>query len=200
VPLVAEQRQVAAGFQVPDIVDWTILPASIIAAAWTDPGFRDELLREPTRVLRERISRWPNDKTFVVSVDMDTVRHFPLPARKAALRDLSPGSVLALLRHELGDDDSFEFQLPPRVIAAAWFEDEIRAALFADGAAALRELGYEPPARQVVVLENTYYTYHLALPVCPSATDELDFEQLRAELIQRFGQPSTKCCASGTCD
>jgi hypothetical protein len=100
----------------------------------------------------------------------------------------------------LGDDDSFEFHLPPSVIAAALADEAVRDELLRDAPAALRALGYEPPAERVVVLQNARHTYHLVLPRNPSRVEELNFDALHASLRERFGVNSTKCCASGTCD
>jgi hypothetical protein len=102
-------ESIQKGFQIPDVMDWTILPASITAQAWTDPKFRDELLEDPTTVLRQRIKRWPTDKNFSLKVDSELKRFFVLPVRRAAFRELSSTGLRALLSHELGDDDSFEF-------------------------------------------------------------------------------------------
>jgi hypothetical protein len=180
-------------------MDWTILPASITAQAWTDPEFRAELIADPTAVLRQRINRWPRDKTFSLQADSELKRFFVLPVRKRAFEDLSHAGLYALLRHELGEDDSFEFHLPPATIAAALADDALKNDLLRDGAATLQSLGYEPPAPRVVVLDNSPRAYHLVLPRNPSRVEDLDFDELYASLRERFGVSTTKCCASGTC-
>jgi hypothetical protein len=197
-PSLASQP-VQTGFQIPDVMDWTILPASITAQAWTDPEFRGELLADPTATLRQRIKRWPRDKTFSLDADSELKRFFVLPVRKRAFEGLSRAGLYALLRHELGDDDSFEFHLPPAVIAAALADDALKNDLLRDGAATLQSLGYEPRAPLIVVLENSPSHYHLVLPCNPSRVEDLDFDALHASLRERFGANTTRCCASGTC-
>ena len=195
---VAERQETV--FEVPSIVDWTLLPASCVALAWTDESFRSRLIENPTRVLQERVARWPRDKTFVVVEDTPRVRHFVLPARKRSLDGSSRSDVLETLMTELGDDRTLEFHLPAEAIANAFFDPAFKDELFRNPVGVLRSLGLEPPAEDVVVLENSEYTYHLVLPTNPAHPEDLSFEALDAILREKFGQGTTKCCASGTCD
>lgn len=193
------QSKTETRFEVPEIMDWTILPASVTAAAWTDPEVRALLLTEPTSLLRERISRWPDDKTFCVAVDSAEVKFFALPARKKHLAQLSRESLLEILARETEKDDSLEHWLPSDVIADALSDDEFKSELIRDPGKVLKDRGYSPPSRQIIVLENSESTYHLVLTENPSRQDELDLKDLEATLIEKYGVETTKCCASGTC-
>lgn len=193
------QSKSKIGFEVPEVMDWTILPASVTAAAWTDPEVRALLLDDPTSLLRERISRWPHDKTFCVAVDSAEVKFFALPARKKHLGQMSKDDLLEILARETDNDDSLENWLPSDVIADALTDDEFRSELIQNPGKVLKDRGYSPPARQIIVLENSESTYHLVLTENPSRQDELDLKSLEASLIEKFGVETTKCCASGTC-
>ncbi len=193
------QSETETRFEVPEIMDWTILPASVTAAAWTDPEVRALLLTDPTSLLRERISRWPDNKTFCVAVDSAEIKFFALPARKKHLAQLSRESLLEILSREMHDDDSLECWLPSDVIADSLSDDDFKAELIRNPGKVLESRGYSPPARQIVVLENSEFTYHLVLTESPSRQDELDLKSLEATLIEKYGVNTTRCCASGTC-
>jgi hypothetical protein len=194
------QSETEIRFEVPEIMDWTILPASVTASAWTDPEVRALLLSDATTLLRERVSRWPSDKTFCVAVDSAEVKFFPLPARKSRTAAYSREALREILTRETGDDDSLEHWLPSDVIADALSDDEFKRELIGNPGEVLRSRGYSPPARQIVVLENSESTYHLVLPENPSRQEDLDHSALEATLVAKFGVETTKCCASGTCD
>jgi hypothetical protein len=194
------QSDTKVRFESPEIMDWTILPASVTASAWTDPEVRALLLSDATTLLRERISRWPKDKTFCVAVDSAEVKFFPLPARKKHLAGHSRDALMAVLSRETADDDSLEHWLPSDVIADAMSDEDFKAELVSAPGQVLRSRGYAPPSRQIIVLENSESTYHLVLPENPSRQTDLDLSALEASLIEKFGMNTTKCCASGTCD
>jgi hypothetical protein len=106
-------------FEVPEIMDWTILPASVTAAAWTDPEVRALLLDDPTTLLRERISNWPKDKSFCVAVDSAEVKFFVLPALKPHLQSQPREMLKEILSRETEDDNSLEHWLPGDLIASS---------------------------------------------------------------------------------
>lgn len=194
------QSDAVTRFEIPLIMDWTILPASVTAAAWTDPEVRALLLSDPTTLLRERIARLPTDKTFCVAANSVEVTYFVLPARKRGLKRKSRDELLAILTRETGNDDSLEHWLPADVMADALVDPDFKAKLVRDPSAVLRERGYQPPRRKSVVLENSESTYHLVLPENPSRQEDLDFAALDSMLREKYGAGTTKCCASGTCD
>lgn len=174
----------------PAIMDWTVLPAGVIAQAWTDADFRARLLKDPTRVLHERLPRRAEGKTFVVCEDADQVKYYALPQLAPELVDAGRDELMALLDHEMGDHNEADDEwLPKPVIADALLDPGFRARLLADAAGVLRERGYTLPAERVVVLENTRSTFHLVLPRSPSAQDELDFDALERTLQERFTVP-----------
>lgn len=186
-------------FEVPEVMDWTILPAGVTAAAWTDPEVRALLLSDPTTLLRERVTRWPDDKTFCVAVDSAEVKFFALPARKKHLTSLSREALLEILHREMEGDTTLEHWLPSDVIADALSDQKFKDELIRDPANVLKERGYSPPARQIIVLENSESTYHLVLTENPSRQSDLDLRSLEESLVEKYGVNTTKCCASGTC-
>jgi hypothetical protein len=181
-------------------MDWTILPASVTAAAWTDPEIRALLLSDPTTLLNERIAGWPDDRSFCVVADSAEVKYFVLPTRKQELASHSRDSLLEILVREMGEDDTLEDWLPSDVIADALADRVFKTELIRDPAAILRERGYKTPQRTIIVLENSEFTYHLVLPENPSRQGDLDSSSLEGQLRERYGVNTTKCCASGTCD
>lgn len=194
------QSQALTRFEIPQIMDWTILPASVTAAAWTDPEIRALLLSDATTLLNERIAGWPNDRSFCVVADSAEVKYFVLPALKQDLASHSRDSLLEILAREMGEDDTLEDWLPADVVADALTDRSFKSELIRDPVAVLRERGYKPPARTIIVLENSEFTYHLVLSENPSRQRDLDSSSLEAQLRERYGVNSTKCCASGTCD
>jgi hypothetical protein len=193
------QSELKTRFEVPEVMDWTILPASVTAAAWTDAEVRALLLSDPTTLLRERVSRWPNDKTFCVAVDSAEVKFFALPALKKHLASLSRDALLEILHREMEDDTTLEYWLPSDVIADALSDQQFKAELIRDPANVLKKRGYSPPARQIIVLENSESTYHLVLTENPSRQSDLDLRSLEESLVEKYGVNTTRCCASGTC-
>jgi len=194
------QSDAPTRFEIPQLMDWSILPASVTAAAWTDPEIRALLLSDPTTLLQERIPRWPADKTFCVVADSAETKFFVLPARKQSLDGRSRDSIVETLTRETGDDQTLEDWLPVDVIADALLDRAFRAELIHDPARVLHDRGYKPPNRKIIVLENSEFTYHLVLPEHPSRQQDLDVSSLEANLRERYGTNTTKCCASGTCD
>lgn len=194
------QTDAPTSFQVPQIMDWTILPASVTAAAWTDAETRALLISDPTALLRERIAAWPDDKTFCVAADSAEVKYLVLPALKRELRFCSRDEIAKILAREMGDDDSLTDWLPADVIADAFVDPEFKAELVRAPEAVLESRGYRLPTRRIVVLENSELTYHLVLPENPSRQADLDVSALESSLRDRYGDSTTKCCASGTCD
>lgn len=194
------QTESETRFEVPEIMDWTIMPASVTAAAWTDPEIRALLLSDPTTLLRERISAWPADKTFCVAADSAEVKYFVLPARKQVLGQRSREELISILQRETGNDGTLADWLPVDVIIDAFIDSAFKAELIRSPREVLRERGYDPPSRQIVVLENSEFTYHLVLPENPSRQEDLDVASLEAMLRDQYGVNTTKCCASGTCD
>jgi hypothetical protein len=180
------------------IVDWTILPAKITARAWIDEGFKDELLSDPDAVLSREVREWPAF-SFSIHEDGPRERNLPLPELKDELKEWSEEMLAEQVATETIDDDSLEFQLPPRVIVRALTDRSYRQHLLASPAEALGEMDV-PVADDVAftIHQNEGTRYHLALPAPPTGAADLDFEGLRGELQEIFQMNTTQCCAGGT--
>jgi hypothetical protein len=134
-----------------------------------------------------------------VAVDSAEVKFFALPVRKRHLANLSRDALLGILRREMEDNTTLEHWLPGDVIADALSDQKFKDELIRDPANVLKERGYSPPARQIIVLENSESTYHLVLTESPSRQSDLDLRSLEESLVEKYGVNTTKCCASGTC-
>jgi hypothetical protein len=196
-----------ANFRVPEIMDWTVLPASIALRAWQDGDFRKELFDTPTRVLRDLVDIWPKDRTFSLVGDTDSQRHLVLPVRKPSTRDWSRERILQTLSYETEDDTSLGWCLPSEIIADALVDAEFKRALLTDPSSVLRKRGVDTKGLQFEILENSEYTYHLVLPTSPSRVDELDLQRvLELRNMTKHFTPEAlaladktgQCCASGT--
>lgn len=185
---------------VPELMDFTVLPAKITSRAWVDDGFRDRLLEDATRVLREEMDLWPEGIEFVVYENTTVQRHLVLPERKTHTLDWDRAKLLEVVERETGADTSVGIWPPPAMIVEAWISASFREALLADPAHELSTAGYALPEERLVVLPNTRNRRFLALPQSPVDATALDADRLRKVLEESFGQDSTKCCASGTCD
>jgi hypothetical protein len=169
----------------PLFVRWTILPAPVIARAWTDPGFRDTLLAEPDPTLRTIFRSVPGGVHFKVIADEPGRYHLPLPCQPQSTRDWSIQRVRAQLLVEV-DDESFEWSLPPVVILRAFFDPGFRLALLRDADAALTACGYVSRGR--VVVANKANLHHLVLPLAPTDREaEID----RAERLAAAFRPAS---------
>lgn len=71
---------------------------TIVARAWTDDDFRQELLADPNRVLAENGFKLPAGVTFRIAEDSDQVRHIILPPKPA------PGASVS----ELGKNSDYD--------------------------------------------------------------------------------------------
>jgi nitrile hydratase len=99
-----------------------------------------------------------------VSHDHSHGGHHPAPLTRAEARAKAIESLLiekGLLSTEAVDSlvERYEQDIGPlkgaRAVAKAWTDPAYRARLLADGSAGVAELGIEPPAGSLVVVENT---------------------------------------------
>jgi hypothetical protein len=190
----------AEHIQIAELMDWTIMPARLIAWAWTDDAFRSELLTDPTTVLRREVDRAPRDRSFRVVENFHGAHYLPLPARKPHTEGWSKESLLQRLKQETGNDRSLSYFLPAEVICEAWIDKVYKDYLLAEPVSALGSFRLSDPRSNTVVLENSLDIYHLVLPENPSRQSQLDFKAHYHNLLKEFGAESTKCCATGTCD
>src|SRR5581483_9912598 len=61
--------------------------ARVVARAWSDAGFKQQLLANPATVLRENGVPIPGGKQVQVHEDSESLQHFVLPARPTELSD-----------------------------------------------------------------------------------------------------------------
>lgn len=183
----------------PRIMDWTILPAGVIAQAWLDDQYAQRLCENPEAILSEVIVKFPFPKSisFVIVRDSMSLRHLVLPAFKTALKGMSDEELDAVLAEETGGDTSLEWFLPAQVIRKCFRDPDYKTELFADPTKVLDRAGFSTQ-RHFKILENTENCYHLIVPMSPNNIHDLDFESLRGRLLEVFGAASSKCCATGT--
>jgi hypothetical protein len=186
-------------FIMPEIMEWTILPARITARAWTDITFKERLLSHPTEVLREMCTSSYKDKTYLIVEDYGDVKHLVLPAKKAAISSWPKEKILETLIRETGEDRTLKYFLPAEVTVESFFNPEFKSLLFKDANAAFRKFGLNTGRNTFQIVENAESTYHLVLGANPSYKGDLSFDALQSKLLEEFGLNSTKCCASGTC-
>src|SRR5207244_13335379 len=74
-------RETASQVHQTEVMNWTILPATVTARAWTDKAFRLELLSDPTPLLRQSFKSCPLDTDFRVVENRGSTRHLVLPYR-----------------------------------------------------------------------------------------------------------------------
>ena len=184
----------------PVAMDWTLLPAPIIAKAWTDSAYLSALLADPDTILRQDIKRWPWNISFTLHQDASGNRHLPLPYYKTELQAMSSTDLLTLLNQEIGGDNTLEYTLPAPVIAKAFLDSTFKSSLLSNANSALASMGYYVGYATFHVHENTATNYHLTIPSNPLSQQSLSFDALVSRLHDVYGFSSTKCCASGTCD
>lgn len=161
----------AADFAVPAIMNWTILPISLVARCWADEAFREEFTANPDAFIAAMPWRTevPVGASFAVHHNTRAeVRHLPLPHFHESLREMSPQEVRSLLQTETGNDTSLEWFLPADVIAEAFYSADYREKLLAHPAEALAAMGYDTDGLEVIVHANTADRHNLTVPCRPA--------------------------------
>jgi hypothetical protein len=188
-----------AGIVIPQIMDWTIIPKSVIASCWLSNIYKQNFVSAPTTVLQSVITNLPTTISFTARENTTTIRTLPLPYLKSGLTHLTRAQIRNILSTEIGSDD-LEFMLPASVIEEAFFNSTYKSLLLSDANSALQQKGYSTGSYTYQVSENTSTNYNLSIPVAPSNISTLSQSQAEALLLARFSGETTKCCASGTCD
>ena len=181
-------------------MDWSLLPISVVAKAWTDSAFNSSLLASPDATLQQMIRRWPHTISFTVHQDTGSTRNLPLPFYKTGLQSLSDADLLTLAQMETCGDTTLEQFLPADVIVKALTDSAFKTSLLSNANSALNGMGYDTSYATYTVHENTATDYNLALPVNPLSVQSLSFDDLVVRLGASLSTETTKCCASGTCD
>lgn len=132
--------------------------AKVVARAWTDPEFRDLLLRDGTAACQQFGYTGMQGEYIVALENTPTLQNVIV----CSLCSCTAWPVLGL---------------PPE-----WYKSfEFRARLVREGAAVLRELGEDLPDDVVVkVWDTTAESRYMVLPVRPAGTDDWSEEDLAA--------------------
>ncbi|WP_053845363.1 nitrile hydratase subunit alpha [Paracidovorax avenae] len=131
--------------------------AQVVARAWTDPAYRELLLRDGTAACAEYGFTGPQGEYIAAIEDTPTVKNVIV----CSLCSCTNWPVLGL---------------PPE-----WYKGfEYRARLVREGRTVLRELGTELPDNVTVrVWDTSAETRYLVLPMRPAGTEHMDEAQLR---------------------
>lgn len=131
--------------------------AQIVARAWTDPAYRELLLRDGTAACHEYGFTGPQGEYIVAVEDTPKVKNVIV----CSLCSCTNWPVLGL---------------PPE-----WYKGfEYRARLVREGRTVLRELGTELPDDVTVrVWDTSAETRYLVLPMRPAGTEHMDEARLR---------------------
>jgi nitrile hydratase subunit alpha len=132
--------------------------AKVVARAWTDPAYREWLLRDGTAAIADLGFGGPQGEHMVVVEQTDEVHHVVV----CTLCSCYPWPVLGL---------------PP-----SWYKDPAyRAGMVRTPRRVLREMGLEvPEGRDVQVWDSSAEVRYLVLPRRPAGTDDLDADALAA--------------------
>ena len=172
--------------ETPIFMGWTIIPADVVARAWTDLRFKRDFLRWPTQTLTENGIPIPTEIQFCVMENMPDTRYLVLPYRSPHTYRWNPEKVEKVLRKETGNDNSLEFWLPVGVMMEAYYNPEFRKRLLIDTTSVLNEMGYDTAGHKYITVENTPDTFHLVLPVNKWNSFSLSPEELEDLLVQEF--------------
>lgn len=168
------------------VMNWTIMPANLIARAWSDNRFRLDLLRNPSRMFKENGISVPDDVKLCVVENNEDISFIVLPHRGQETFKLSYNQLVELLEEETGGDRSLEFWLPPEVMAEAFTNPMLKRRLLINANEVLSEFGYEPAHHTYVVVENEESLFHLALPMNKWKVLDFSFDELEAMLTEEF--------------
>lgn len=130
--------------------------ATVVATAWTDPGYRERLLAEGTAAIKELGFAGPQGEHLVVLEQTDEVHHVVV----CTLCSCYPWPVLGL---------------PP-----SWYKDPAyRARVVREPRTVLREMGCEvPEGTRIEVWDSSSEVRYLVLPQQPVGTEGWDAEAL----------------------
>ena len=68
---------------------------AIIAKAWSDDAFKQQLIHDPKQTLADEGIELPKDKTITVLADTDQVAHLIIPRKQEDLDDQQLGQTSA---------------------------------------------------------------------------------------------------------
>ncbi|MFP0710026.1 nitrile hydratase subunit alpha [Acinetobacter baumannii] len=131
--------------------------ARVVAKAWTDPAYREHLLRDGTAACEMFGYTGPQGEYIVALEDTPTIKNVIV----CSLCSCTNWPVLGL---------------PPE-----WYKSfEFRARLVREGRTVLKELGTELPEDiKIKVWDTTAETRYLVLPMRPEGTEHMTEEELQ---------------------
>lgn len=187
---------------IPTVYDWTILPRTIVAGAWTDATFKAALLANPNLVLSKNINRWPSGINFTILENQGSTRHLILPHKKSQFNSWTRQQLMDTAMYESEADMSLCYVIPAVVLIESWFNSTFKSALLSNANSALSSFGINTGGFSYQVTENTSTNYHLILPKSPIGTVQISFDSLVFSTDDGNPIPAgtTRCCATGTCD
>ncbi len=142
--------------------------AKVVARAWSNPAFRDALLKDATRVIGEMGFTGLQGEHMVAVENTDDVHNVVV----CTLCSCYPWSVLGI---------------PP-----VWYKSEAyRSRVVMDPRGVLREFGVEvPETKQVRLWDSTAEIRYIVIPQRPAGTDGLSEDELAA-LVTRDSMVGT---------
>lgn len=132
--------------------------AKVVARAWTDPEYREWLLRDGSAAIKDMGYGGPQGEHMVVVEQTDDVHHVVV----CTLCSCYPWPILGL---------------PP-----SWYKDPAyRAGIVRTPRRVLREMGLDvPEGKDIQVWDSSAEVRYLVLPQRPAGTEDLDAEALAA--------------------
>jgi nitrile hydratase len=130
--------------------------ARVVARAWTDPAYREQLLADGTAAIKEMGFGGPQGEHIVVLEQGDDVHHVVV----CTLCSCYPWPVLGL---------------PP-----SWYKDPAyRSRVVREPRTVLREMGLDvPQGKRIEVWDSSAEVRYLVLPQRPAGTEDWDAERL----------------------
>lgn len=163
---------------------WRSVPLPMVALAWSDEGFKDQLLRYPSALLKKFISDCPEDMDFCVMENTQEIKNLVIPYRHPDSFHLSEQQIIDSLSSSVSNiEHSLEYGLPISVIVRVFSDYDFRRSLILSPVSSLGSMGYKVDAKQCFVHENTEFISHLILPYNKWHDLEYPAEQLEKLII-----------------
>ena len=145
--------------------------ARVVARAWTDPSYREQLLADGTAAIKEMGFAGPQGEHIVVLEQGDDVHHVVV----CTLCSCYPWPVLGL---------------PP-----SWYKDPAyRSRMVREPRTVLREMGLDvPQGKRIEVWDSSAEVRYLVLPQRPAGTEDWDAERL-AGIVTRDAMVGVAVC------
>ena len=147
--------------------------ARVVARAWTDAAYREQLMADGTAAIKEMGFGGPQGEHIVVLEQGDDVHHVVV----CTLCSCYPWPVLGL---------------PP-----SWYKDPAyRSRVVREPRAVLREMGLDvPQGKRIEVWDSSAEVRYLVLPQRPAGTEDWDAERL-AGIVTRDAMVGVSVCAA----